>query len=79
MHFASLLAAVAALGLSVQAVPAPAQTCSYAISQTAPGRVQCRGTLATFKKHSPGAAAQVTAISADVSPVSFPIAKLCLD
>jgi len=71
MHLATLFAAVAALGMSVNAAPASPQTCSYVFSQTAPGRVKCEGTLAVFKKASPQVAARIAAVPADVSPISI--------
>jgi len=73
MHITCLVAAVAALGLGVHARPALPATCSYVMSEDASGRAKCEGTLATFKKGSPGVAAQLTAVAADVSSLRCPV------
>lgn len=67
MHLTSLFTAVAVLGLGASAAPALPSTCTYVFSQTAPERVKCAGTLATFKKASPSAVAFIAAVPANVS------------
>lgn len=65
MHLFTLLAAVAAFGLS-NAAPT-GQTCSYEMSGGAvAGQEKCQGTLASFKRNSPGAAALITTVQVNV-------------
>jgi len=78
MHLISLFTAVAVLGLGASAAPALPSTCSYVFSQTAPGRVKCAGTLATFKKTSPHAAAFIAAVPADVSLIQIELRDCAL-